>query len=140
MNERHALAHATVTALLLLCGACSSTSSTTATPLGDAGSDAAPASGGDAAAKGQIGDPCPAGSSDCAAGLECAGEDPGGGQCFKTCAPSTDSDCGDTTKYACSDEGHCYLRCTSNADCKRAGYACKDDTPPRPPVKFCDVP
>ena len=113
--------------------ACSSSSSPT--PTGDAGSDAA-------SAKGAIGDPCPGGTGDCAAGLECAGEDPGGGQCFKVCAPSKDSDCGDVTKFACSSGGHCYLRCSSTSDCKRAlqGYVCKDDTPARPPVKFCDVP
>jgi hypothetical protein len=101
----------------------------------DGGSDAG--SGG-----GAIGDPCPHGTSDCQAGLECAGEDPGGGQCFKACKPSTDSDCGDTTKYACSFEGHCYVRCATTADCKRSsqGYVCKDDQPPRPPVKFCDTP
>ena len=112
----------------LACGS----STTSPTPSSDAA----------AAAKGAIGDPCPKGADDCAAGLECAGEDPGGGQCFKVCAPSKDSDCGDTTKYACSHEGHCYLRCTLTSDCKRAsqGYVCKDDTPARPPVKFCDIP
>jgi hypothetical protein len=89
----------------------------------------------------QIGESCPNGNGDCATGLLCAGEDPGGGQCYKTCKPSTDTDCGDTTKYACSFEGHCYLRCTVTADCPRAsqGYVCKDDTPARG-VKFCDTP
>ncbi len=89
-----------------------------------------------------IGEACPNGSSDCAQGLKCAGEDPGGGQCFKQCAPSTDTDCGDTTKYVCSSEGHCYVRCTQTSDCARAsqGYVCKNDTPARPPIKFCDVP
>ena len=88
-----------------------------------------------------IGEPCPKGTPDCKPGLLCAGEDPGG-QCYKTCKPSTDADCGDATKYACSSEGHCYLRCNTTADCARAaeGYVCKPDTPPRPPVKFCDVP
>ena len=116
----------------IACGlaACSSSS----TP-NDAGSDAA-------VVLGNIGDPCPNGSADCQTGLQCAGEDPGGGQCFKPCTPEVDSDCGDTTKYACSFEGHCYVRCTQTSDCKRAsqGYACVDDTPARPPVKFCDVP
>jgi len=88
---------------------------------------------------GNIGDPCPNGVKDCKSGLLCAGEDPNGGQCYKTCTPSKDSDCGDVAKYACSFEGHCYLRCTMSTDCTRAGYACKDDTPPRG-VKFCDVP
>ena len=96
----------------------------------------------DAALKANIGEACPNGTSDCMPDLQCAGEDPGGGQCFKPCTPSVDSTCGDTTKYACSFEGHCYLRCTLTTDCPRAsqGYVCKDDTPPRPPVKFCDVP
>ena len=89
-----------------------------------------------------IGDPCPAGNTDCASGFKCAGEDPGGGQCFKECKPSTDGDCGDTTKYACSFEGHCYVRCKTTDDCPRAsqGYVCKDDTPARTGVRFCDVP
>ena len=86
----------------IACGlaACSSSS----TP-NDAGSDVA-------VVLGNIGDPCPNGSADCQAGLQCAGEDPGGGQCFKPCTPEVDTDCGDTTKYACSFEGHCYVRCT----------------------------
>lgn len=112
-------------------GACSSTkSSAPSTPAADAGGTAT------------IGDPCPNGTADCQAGLSCAGEDPGGGQCFKPCKPSTDSDCGDVAKYACSSEGHCYVRCTTTSDCKRAsqGYVCKDDAPARAPVKFCDVP
>jgi len=119
----------------LAVAACSSSTTSTAGST-DAGTDSA------TAALGAIGDPCPHGNSDCGSGLECAGEDPGGGQCFKACAPSVDSDCGDTTKYVCSSEGHCYLRCTATTDCKRAaqGYVCKDDLPPRPPVKFCDVP
>jgi hypothetical protein len=92
-------------------------------------------------ATGKIGDACPNGNSDCSAGHLCAGEDPGGGQCYKQCAPSKDSDCGDTTKYACSHEGHCYLLCKETKDCARAsqGYVCKDDEPARG-VKFCDVP
>jgi hypothetical protein len=115
-----------------LAAACSSSS--TSTSAVDAGGDA----GGTAA----IGDPCPNGTGDCQSGLNCAGEDPGGGQCFKQCRPSTDADCGDVTKYACSSEGHCYVRCTQTSDCKRAaqGYVCKDDTPARAPIKFCDVP
>ena len=117
------------------CAAACSSTTTPSSPAVDAGPDSS-------VAKGLIGDPCPKGTGDCAAGLECAGEDPGGGQCFKVCAPSKDSDCGDTMKYACSSEGHCYLRCTATTDCKRAsqGYVCKDDTPARPPVKFCDIP
>lgn len=109
---------------------CSSSST-----VNDAGSDGAVGSG-------NIGEACPNGSRDCMSGLQCAGEDPGGGQCFKPCTPSVDSTCGDATKYACSFEGHCYLRCTTTADCPRAsqGYVCDDDTPPRPPVRFCDVP
>ena len=114
--------------LLTLVG-CSSTSASPAVDAGHAGIRA-------------IGETCPNGTSDCAPGLQCAGEDPGGGQCFKQCAPSTDTDCGDTTKYACSAEGHCYVRCAQTSDCARAsqGYVCKNDTPARPPIKFCDVP
>jgi hypothetical protein len=114
--------------------ACSSSSSSPSGGTGDGGAA-------DAGGSGQIGDACPNGTSDCASGLLCAGEDPGGGQCYKTCAPSKDADCGDTSKYACSSEGHCYLRCNQTSDCKRAsqGYVCKDDEPARPPVKFCDV-
>src|SRR5215813_4656203 len=63
-----------------------------------------------------IGEACPNGTSDCMPGLQCAGEDPGGGQCFKPCTPSTDADCGDTTQFACSFEGHCYLKCTTTSD------------------------
>ena len=110
--------------------ACSSTSRA---PASDAGT---------AMGNHSIGEACPNGTSDCAQGLLCAGEDPGGGQCFKQCAPSKDTDCGDTTKYACSFEGHCYVRCTQTSDCARAsqGYICKSDTPARAPIKFCDVP
>jgi hypothetical protein len=90
----------------------------------------------------KIGDPCPNGVSDCEKGLGCDGDDPHGGQCFGICAPHQDSDCGDTTKFACNDEGHCYLRCNTNTDCPRysEGYVCKDDTPVRAGIKFCDVP
>jgi hypothetical protein len=120
-----------IASLVCFVFACSSSSSSSSGGTGDGGS----------AAKGNIGDACPNGTSDCATGLLCAGEDPGGGQCYKTCAPSKDADCGDTTKYACSSEGHCYLRCNQTSDCPRAsqGYVCKDDEPARPPVKFCDV-
>ena len=120
--------------LISTVGTACSSSSTKATA--DAGGD------GGGSGVGLIGDPCPNGTGDCSSGLKCAGEDPGGGQCFKECKPSTDSDCGDATKYVCSSEGHCYLRCTQTTDCKRAsqGYVCKDDQPARPPVKFCDVP
>lgn len=110
--------------------ACSSSSSSSSGGSGDGGADA----GGSR----NIGEAC-SGTSDCLAGLLCAGEDPGG-QCYKSCGPSKDSDCGDTSKYACSSEGHCYLKCNTTSDCPRAkeGYACKDDDPPRG-VKFCDV-
>ena len=128
-------------ALVLLTAGVACSSSSTPSGATDAGNgtDSAVAA---AAVKGAIGDKCPNGNGDCDTGLECAGEDPGGGQCFKVCAPSKDADCGDTTKYVCSSEGHCYLRCTATTDCKRAseGYVCKDDTPARPPVKFCDTP
>lgn len=122
-----------VLATMAACG----TSTTPATATDGGATDS-----GAAGMKGAIGDKCPNGSGDCETGLECAGEDPGGGQCFKICAPSKDADCGDTTKYACSSEGHCYLRCAVTTDCKRAseGYVCKDDVPARPPVKFCDTP
>jgi hypothetical protein len=103
------------------------------------GSDSTPAA---ASGTALIGDACPNGTSDCGPGLECAGEDPGGGQCEKPCRPSMDADCGDTSKYVCNFEGHCYVRCTATTDCKRAsqGYVCRADSPPRPPVMFCDVP
>ena len=111
---------------------CSSSSSTTP---GNTSQDAGP---GLAHA---IGESCPAGDHDCAAGLSCDTSDTGGGQCYRTCAPSKDSDCGDVNKYACNYEGHCYPRCGSTSECKRAaeGYVCKDDTPSRA-VKFCDAP
>ena len=80
-----------------------------------------------------------ASSADCAAGLICALEDPGG-QCIKTCTPGDDATCGDS-RFVCGFEGHCYFKCAVTPDCMRAteGYVCKDDTPPRS-VKFCDVP
>jgi hypothetical protein len=108
--------------------ACSSTSSSPA--VVDAGQPAGTAT---------IGQACPHGASDCVTGLQCDTSD-NNGQCYKECAPSTDSDCGDTTKYACNYEGHCYTKCNSTADCPRAseGYVCKDDTPARN-VKFCDA-
>jgi hypothetical protein len=110
--------------------ACSSGNSTNS----DAGIDAATPDAGHA-----IGESCKNGNSDCMTGLQCAGEDPNG-QCIKLCTPSMDSTCGDTTKYACSFEGHCYAKCNTTADCPRAseGYACKDDQPARG-VKFCDA-
>src|SRR5262249_6059092 len=113
-----------------------------AVTAGCSSSSSSPAGDGGSATKHDIGGACPNGAGDCLPGLLCAGEDPGGGQCYKTCKPSTDSDCGDTTKFACSSEGHCYLRCNATTDCPRAseGYVCKDDTPARPPVKFCDTP
>jgi hypothetical protein len=106
--------------------------------VAEAGSDAASEA---AAGTGGQGDPCPTGT--CAPGFMCDGSDPGGGQCFKPCSPPlNDSACGDPAKFACTSEGHCYARCTTSADCARAseGYVCKDDEPPRPPVKFCDAP
>jgi hypothetical protein len=134
--SRRLVGTALVGVLALVLVACSSSSSPSSASSPDAG-------GGEAGSgAGLIGDPCPAGDGDCQTGLKCAGEDPGGGQCFKECTPSVDTGCGDTTKYVCSSEGHCYLRCTQTTDCKRAaqGYVCKDDTPARPPVKFCDTP
>jgi hypothetical protein len=130
----HRFALWSLAALTTLAAGCSSSSDGT-TAKTDAG-DAA------VVGKGVIGDPCPGGNNDCATGFLCAGEDPGGGQCYKVCKPSTDADCGDTTKYACSHEGHCYLRCKVTADCPRAsqGYVCKDDEPVRTGIKFCDVP
>ncbi len=88
-----------------------------------------------------IGEPCPNGTSDCQPGFGCDGDDPGGGQCYKPCKPHQDSDCGDTSKYVCNVEGHCYIKCKTDDDCPRhaQGYVCKDDSPPRG-VKFCDVP
>jgi hypothetical protein len=84
---------------------------------------------------------CPNGVVDCAAGLLCDTDDPNG-QCFKTCTPGMDSQCGDPTLVACNFEGHCYPRCAQTSDCARAseGYTCQDDQPPRAPVKFCDGP
>jgi hypothetical protein len=109
---------------------CSSSSSSTATPTTQ-----------DAGLNHGIGESCPGGRSDCATGLDCDTSDTGGGQCFKVCSASKDTDCGDVTKYACNYEGHCYPRCGSTTDCKRAseGYLCKDDSPARA-VKFCDAP
>ena len=99
-----------------------------------------------------VNESCPDGVSDCKAGLFCDSDDPNG-QCYMTCDPTVlgeagaagdahDAQCGDPTKFACNSEGHCYPRCTTVADCARAseGYVCKDDDPPRPPVKFCDGP
>jgi hypothetical protein len=96
----------------------------------------------DVADPGMIGDPCPNGTKDCAQGLVCLTAAPGGGQCSKTCTPTIDPTCGDATMYACSSEGHCLVRCKATADCTRAaqGYVCKDDTPPRAGVMFCDAP
>lgn len=104
---------------------------------------AATSSGGDAGGtmtKGGIGAACPNGTSDCQDGLLCDGDDPHG-QCYKECAPSTDSDCGDTSKYACNFEGHCYTVCKTSDDCPRKseGYVCKPDSPDRG-VLFCDAP
>jgi hypothetical protein len=88
-----------------------------------------------------VNESCPDGVSDCKTGLFCDTDDPHG-QCYMTCTPSMDSQCGDPAMFACNSEGHCYPRCTVTADCARAseGYVCKDDEPPRPPVKFCDGP
>ena len=115
--------------------ACSSSSSSgSGTPV-DAGNTGDSGSSGTA----NLGEPCPNGDGDCLSGLQCDADDPGGGQCYKTCAPSTDSDC--PTNYVCNFEGHCYLKCTQTSDCPRAsqGYVCKDDSPVRT-VKFCDAP
>lgn len=97
---------------------------------------------GDAGGTAKIGEPCPNGVSDCLKGLGCDGDDPHGGQCYGICSPHQDSDCGDTTKFACNVEGHCYLRCNTNTDCPRysEGYVCKNDTPVRAGIMFCDVP
>lgn len=76
-----------------------------------------------------IGGPCK-GDADCARGLFCATDDPGG-QCMKKCSSS--ADCGQGA--VCSDEKKCYRACQSNADCTRAGYACTGQAP----NKFCDV-
>jgi hypothetical protein len=110
--------------------ACSSSSS----------SPAAPADAGKPAGTANIGQACPNGASDCLTGLQCDTSDPNG-QCYKECTASTDSECGDTTKFACNYEGHCYVKCNSTTDCARAseGFVCKDDQPPRN-VKFCDGP
>lgn len=125
--------------LALVLAACSS-SSPSPTNKGDAGrpaADGAPVV--PASPHALIGEACKS-SDDCDTGLKCATEDPGG-QCFKECKPSTDTDCGDTKLYACSFEGHCYAKCATVADCARAdeGYVCKNDTPPRAGIKFCDV-
>lgn len=130
----HSLYLALFGALVAASAACSSSS--------DVGAPMTTSEAGAGTGAGNIGDPCPNGSGDCGQGLECAGEDPGGGQCEKPCRPSMDSDCGDTTKYVCNFEGHCYVRCNTTADCKRAsqGYVCRADEPARPPIMFCDVP
>ena len=129
MTARHRVFFIIASALLVGCSS-SSTSTTPAQTVPEAGLNHG------------IGENCPAGKSDCATGLLCDTSDTGGGQCYGVCSPSKDSDCGDTTKYACNYEGHCYLRCNSTSDCPRAseGYLCQDDEPARSPVKFCDAP
>ena len=77
-------------------------------------------------------------AADCMTGLNCATEDPGG-QCEKDCPAGTDVSCG-AANLVCNFEKHCYVKCAVTADCARAaeGYTCKDDSPPRAGVKFCD--
>lgn len=67
---------------------------------------------------------------DCASGLFCDKDDPGG-QCLKKC--STTADCG--AGAVCSDEKKCYQACQKPADCTRPGYACKGAAP----NMFCDT-
>jgi hypothetical protein len=119
---------------LFCVAACSSSSGTGTQTTADAGNTGDSGSAGTA----DLGQPCPNGDGDCKTGLQCDGDDPGGGQCYSTCAPSTDSQC--PTGYVCNFEGHCYLKCTQTSDCPRAsqGYVCKDDAPARG-VKFCDA-
>jgi hypothetical protein len=79
--------------------------------------------------KSPIGGGC-ASDNDCAAGLFCDKDDPGG-QCLKKC--STTADCGPGA--VCSDEKKCYQACKTRADCTRKGYACKG----KAPEMFCDT-
>ena len=142
MNESPPFARA-LTALAFVSaalGACSSTGSPgVAKKDAGANGDAVASAAVEAGLMSLIGEACGS-DADCVDGLKCAREDPGG-QCFKDCAPSKDSDCGDPKLYACNFEGHCYYKCATDLDCARAseGYACKDDKPIRAGVKFCDV-
>ncbi|HEY4105836.1 MAG TPA: hypothetical protein VGM44_18175 [Polyangiaceae bacterium] len=114
-------------------GCSSSDDSSSSSSTGGSGATVAPASHGE-------NESCPDGLADCATGLQCDGDDPNG-QCFKTCAPGMDSECG--AGAVCNFEGHCYPTCTKTSDCARAseGYLCQDDEPPRADgVKFCDGP
>jgi len=79
--------------------------------------------------KGAIGGACRA-DDDCASGLFCEKDDPGG-QCLKKCASSADCGAG----AVCSDEKKCYQACQKPADCTRSGYACKGTAP----EMFCDT-
>jgi hypothetical protein len=81
-----------------------------------------------------VGDACVA-TSDCAAGLFCSTDDPGG-QCLATCAAAADCPAGSV----CTDEMKCYKSCTAASDCTRSGYACVDAmTVTSMPTQTCDV-
>lgn len=81
-------------------------------------------------AKNAIGGSC-ASNADCADGLRCLTEDPGG-QCTKSCA--TDSDCGSGS--LCNEEKECYVVCTTDAQCRPLPYKCVG-TAQR---LYCDLP
>jgi len=74
-------------------------------------------------------------TADCSSGLTCSADDPGG-QCVKGCKAT--SDCGSTG--TCTDEATCYLSCTKQSDCTRAGYECNDATTiDGKPTATCDI-
>lgn len=61
--------------------------------------------------------------SDCAAGMTCDKDDPGG-QCEKKC--TSIADCG--ANAVCNPEKECAPACKTSSDC-RAGYACTGAAP-----------
>lgn len=82
------------------------------------------------AARSIVGGPCRE-DVDCAAGLRCDKDDPGG-ECTKACA--SDAECG--PQGACNAEKECLQACKAPEDCKRAGYTCITSGA----AKVCDIP
>ena len=121
-----ALATIVIGLSLGLMGACSSsTDSGTTTSAGSTSGGAGTA---------PIGEGCKS-TADCESGLSCSTDDPGG-QCVKGCKVQSDCPSGST----CTDEGTCYLSCTKQSDCTRAGYECNDaSTVDGKPTRTCDV-
>jgi Cys-rich repeat protein len=87
------------------------------------------ASCGSSTALAPVGGACKA-TADCASGLTCDTDDPGG-LCTKPC--TADGECG--TGNVCSAEKKCYKACATAADCRAAPYACVTDSTAK---KFCD--